>query len=105
MPSYRAYESLTTNDQLNLKFEFTTIDSNGQLLLNTQYQQGQSRDIINVAIVNSKLNVMLSLGSDEAATVTVLSSSVNISDGLWHTVELTLLEKVRGYGTVNIYKL
>ena len=94
LPSYRAYESLTASDQLDMKFEFATIDSDGLLVLNTQYQQGESRDIISVEIVNNQLMVLFSLGSDDTTTITVLSSSLNISDGRFHTVELKILEKV-----------
>ena len=77
-----------------MKFEFATIDSDGLLVLNTQYQQGESRDIISVEIVNNQLMVLFSLGSDDTTTITVLSSSLNISDGRFHTVELKILEKV-----------
>ena len=95
LPSYRAYQSLDIGGQATLRFEFATLAVNGLLLLNTQYQQGHSRDIISVEVVNSRLKVLFSLGSEQVTTVTVLSSSFNVSDGQWHTVELEVVEKVR----------
>ena len=94
LPSYRAFRSLTASDQLAIQFEFATLDSNGLLLLNTQYQQGESRDIISAEIVNNQLRILFSLGSDDKANITVLSSSLNISDGQFHTVEINILQKV-----------
>lgn len=94
LPSYRAYKSLDVGGHAALKFEFTTLSTSGLLLLNTQYQQGHSRDIISVEMVNSQLKVLFSLGSEQVTAITVLSSSLNVSDGQWHTVELEVVEKV-----------
>lgn len=83
--SYRTFGSLDIHGQGLIEFEFATVDENGLLLYNTQYQSGQSNDYIAVEVVGGALEVSISLGSGES---TASSRSVFVSDGLWHRVSI-----------------
>ena len=89
-PTYRAYPSLHLSAQGKIEFEFSTIDSGGLLLYNTQLQSGVSRDFIAVEVVDGQLVVSVSRGDDTVS----LRSDVWVSDGQWHTVTIEIAEKV-----------
>lgn len=91
--SYRAFDSLEIRGQGRIEFEFATVDENGLLLYNTQYQNGDSRDFIAVEIVDGVLRVAISLGNGDSG-VLVLSNSEVVTDGLWHSVSIETRGKV-----------
>ena len=85
--SYRAYDSLEVRGQGNISFQFATRERDGLLLYNTQYQGGESVDFIAVEIVGGLLRVGVSQG-DDSTLVSVMSSTVSVSDGQWHQVRI-----------------
>ena len=80
--SYRAYPSLELRGQGTIMFEFSTLDSEGLLLYNTQLQAGSSHDYITVGVSGGQLVVGVSHGKDKA-NAAVMST---VNDGQWHTV-------------------
>ena len=94
--SYRAFDSLDIRGQGTLNFQFATRDSSGLLLYNTQFQGGTSRDYIAVEVVSGRLSVGVSQGAD-SATAVVMSSAVQVNDGLWHQVNIETSGKVSEY--------
>ena len=83
--SYRAFPSLELRGQGTIKFEFSTLDSEGLLLYNTQLQAGGSHDYITVEVSRGQLVVGVSHGKEKASAA-VTSSVVTVNDGQWHTV-------------------
>ena len=94
LPSYRAYDSLEIRGEGEILFEFVTVDRDGLLLYNTQYQDGVSDDFIAVEIVGGYLRVGVSHGGRGVAMTKIMSSSVRISDGHWHQVTIETYGKV-----------
>ena len=92
-PTYRAYPSLHISPRGRVQLEFTTIDSDGLLLYNTQLQSGVSDDFIAVEVVGGQLVVSVSHGEGWVR----LESSVLVSDGRWHQVTIDIAEKVYAY--------
>ena len=93
LPSYRAYDPLGFRGRGTIELEFATRSSNGLLLLVTQYQEGRSLDFLAVEIIDGTLRVMYSLG-DALNSVVVMSSALRLSNGEWHTIEITVQGKV-----------
>ena len=93
LTSYRAYNGISFRGRGEIKFEFATSSQDGLLLLNTQLQKGDSMDFIAVEIIRGQLRVSYSLG-DSPTNVTILSNSLDVTDGQWHTVEITINGKV-----------
>ena len=96
-PSYRAFNSLEIRGEGRILFEFVTVDRDGLLLYNTQYQDGVSNDFISVEIAGGYLKVSVSHGGEGGGVVTtarVVSSSVRVSDGNWHQVAIETYGKV-----------
>ena len=91
--SYRAFDSLEIRGQGRIEFEFATVDDNGLLLYNTQYQNGESKDFIAVEIVDGVLRVAISHGNGDSS-VLVMSNYVVVTDGLWHRVSIDTRGKV-----------
>ena len=89
--SYRAYPSLHLSARGSVEFEFSTVDSDGLLLYNTQVQYGRSRDYIAVEILGGQLVVGVSHGDDDISLVPMTT----VSDGQWHRVSIDISEKVR----------
>ena len=94
--SYRAYPSLDLRAQGSIEFEFSTLDSNGLLLYNTQLQSERSRDYIAVEVLEGHLVVSVSRG-DDIANVT---SAAVVNDGHWHRVTIEISGKVRRWNSV-----
>lgn len=92
--SYRAYPPLHPKGQTLIQFEFSTLDSDGLLLYNTQLQAGISSDYIAVEVVGGQLVVGMSHGED-AANVVLTSSVAVVNDGQWHSVTIMISGKVR----------
>ena len=91
--SYRAYRSIDFRSSGDVQFDFSTQSSNGVLLFNTQHQRGISVDFVSVEISGGYLLIKYSLGGvDNVNNVSVLSTSVSVADGNWHT----LLINIRG---------
>lgn len=91
--SYRAFDSLEISSQGLIEFEFATVDRNGLLLYNTQYQNGVSKDFIAVELVDGALRVAISHGNGERG-ILVMSSAKAVTDGLWHRVSVETRGKV-----------
>ena len=95
LPSYRAFNSLDIRGEGEILFEFVTVERDGLLLYNTQYQDGVSDDFISVEIARGYLKVGVSHGGEGVVTTTrVVSSSVRVSDGNWHQVAIETYGKV-----------
>ena len=94
LSSFRGYKTLSFRGQGTLNFEFATQSKDGLLLFNTQHQNDKSKDYIAVEIIDGYLTVKYSLGSDIPTNITVLSTSVRVSDGEWHNIEITITGKV-----------
>lgn len=92
--SYRAYDAINFQGDDYLRFDFATRASDGLLLLNTQYQQGSSKDFISIEIISGYVNVGFSFGANPSKLM-VLTSSVRVSDGDWHSLQLHIDGKVR----------
>lgn len=87
--SYRAFEPLEIRGQSSLSFQFATLDFDAVLLYSAQYQFGTTRNYLAVAIVRGNLQVMMSHGESNDASLQVMSSAVVVNDGLWHDVSIT----------------
>ena len=94
VPSFRAFNSLDVRGEGRISFEFVTVDRDGILLYNTQYQDGVSDDFISVEIAGGYLKVGVSHGGRGVVTTRVMSSSVRVSDGNWHQVAIEMYGKV-----------
>lgn len=100
LPSYRAFNSLDIRGEGKISFEFITVERDGLLLYNTQYQDGASTDFISVEIVGGYLQVGVSHGGGGGGgggvvtTARVVSSSVRVSDGKWHQIAIETYGKV-----------
>ena len=92
--SYSAYDMIAFRSVGMIMFDFATQSKEGLLLLNTQYQERNSIDFIAVEISGGYLTVKYSLGGPIFTELNVLSSSVNVADGKWHTVRLQITGKV-----------
>ena len=92
--TYRAYSSLHLSAKGRVEFEFSTVDSDGLLLYNTQLQSGESRDFISVEVEGGRLVVGVSHGEDSVRLV----PDIWVSDGQWHQVTIDITEKVLAYG-------
>ena len=95
--SYRAYRPVQLEGRGTIAMEFATTSRHGLLLYSTQYQDGESRDLVAVEIVEGLLTVGVALGSGAEALV-VMGNSVYVSDGLWHQVSIATRGKVSGGG-------
>ena len=89
--TYRAYSSLHLSAKGRVEFEFSTVDSEGLLLYNTQLQSGESRDFVSVDVEGGSLVVGTSHGEDSVR----LAPDIWVSDGQWHQVTIDIIEKVR----------
>ena len=89
--SYRAYPSLEVRARGSIQFEFSTLDSNGLLLYNTQLQGGTTSDYIAVEVLEGHLVASVSHGDDTAR----VSSAAIVNDGHWHSVTIEVGVKVR----------
>ena len=94
LTSYRAYKPLGFRSRGDIQFEFATQSSDGLLLLNTGYQLGSSSEFISVTISNGYLMIHYSLGDNINNNISVLSSSVMVTDGNWHTLLVGVSGKV-----------
>ena len=99
LPSYRAFSSLDIRGEGEISFEFVTVEREGLLLYNTQYQNGASEDFIAVEIAGGYLKVGVSHGGvggggGAVTTARVVSSSVRVSDGNWHQFTIETYGKV-----------
>ena len=95
--SYRAYQSLQQRGQGLIQFQFSTLDSDGLLLYNTQLQAGASRDYIAVEVSGGRLLVGVSQG-EEGVRPVLMSVAAVVDDGQWHNVTIQTSGKVRGEG-------
>lgn len=93
--SYRAYDAISFRSRGDISFRFATQSTDGMLLLKTQHQEGESVDHLAVEIINSNVVIRYSQG-DFPNNVTILSSIVDINDGEWHRLHITLSGKVSG---------
>ena len=93
LSSYRAYDPLGFRGKGIIELEFATQSSDGLLLLVTQRHEGNSFDFLAVEIVNNVLQVSYSLG-DDPVMITVMTSSIIITDGKWHSLKISLNGKV-----------
>lgn len=91
--SYRAYRPVQLQGQGMITMEFATTSIQGLLLLSTQYQDGESQDLVAVEVVGGLLAVGVALGNGAEALV-VAGNSVYVSDGLWHRVSIATRGKV-----------
>ena len=93
-PSYRTFGTLDLTGEGRIAFEFVTVATDGLLLYNTQYQDSGSDDFIAVEIMGGFLEVSVSHGGSGVTSAKVMSSSVRVSDGRWHQVEIESYGKV-----------
>ena len=95
LSSYRAFDSLNIRGRGTIRFQFATVDSDGLLLYNSQFQSGNSRDFITVEVVGGYLNVGVSHGGEEEGDdVLVMSAAMRVDDGEWHQVTIDTSGKV-----------
>lgn len=91
--SFRAFQPLQSQGRVSITLEFSTRAQAGLLLFSTQYQGGESRDMIALEVVGGKLRVSLALGSGAESSV-VAGDSVYVSDGQWHQVSVEVKGRV-----------
>ena len=91
--SFRAFQPLGSRGRVFLGLEFATRAQDGLLLFSTQYQDGESRDMVALEVVGGRLRVSLALGSG-AENLVVSGDSVYVSDGKWHQASIEVRGKV-----------
>lgn len=88
--SFVAFQTNYGASRFNLNFRFTTISPNGLLFYSGHLENQQ--DYIATELVIGQLRVGVSFGS-EATTLTT-NSIWNLNDGLWHSVNIKLENRV-----------
>lgn len=88
--SYITFHSLKQRNRLNLQLKFATRQDNVLLLYNGRYNE--EHDFISLEIVESSLIFSFSLG-DMASEVSVSPSDGYLTDGQWHQVEVTYVNR------------
>ncbi|XP_055704133.1 protocadherin-like wing polarity protein stan [Phlebotomus papatasi] len=87
--SFLTFNSLKQRHRFTLKMKFATVHENGLLLYNGRYNE--LHDFIALEILSGKVVFSFSLG-DAVESVTV-NKETKVSDGLWHTVEVTYFNR------------
>ncbi|XP_023244632.1 protocadherin-like wing polarity protein stan isoform X2 [Centruroides sculpturatus] len=87
--SFLTFPSLRQRHRIHIKLRFATREKNAVILYNGRYND--KHDFIALEIINSQLVFSFSLG----VKISKVSASIpgGISDGQWHTVEITYLNR------------
>lgn len=88
--SFLTFPSLKQRHRLHIKLKFATLATNGLLLYNGRYNE--QHDFIALEIVERGVEFSFSLGSNITRTRTTIVGGV--SDGEWHTVVVSYINKV-----------
>ena len=87
--SFLTFPGLKNRHRLHIKMSFATQQRNGLLLYNGRYNERY--DFVALEILNSTFRFSFSLGANNVTTH--VSTGKVVSDGLWHTVELSYFNK------------